>query len=61
MEAYANIDFLWLTSKLTSKRLQVILVPFESLSLPPAADKQANIECLCVHFCWYNAETISHY
>jgi len=31
MEAYANIDFLWLTSKC----LQIISVHSESLSLPP--------------------------
>lgn len=35
MEAYANMDFLWLTSK----RLQIILVHSWSLSLQPAADK----------------------
>lgn len=35
MEAYANIDFLWLTSKC----LQIILVYSWSLSLHSAADK----------------------
>lgn len=35
MEAYANIDFLWLTPK----RLQIILGHSWSLSLHPAADK----------------------
>lgn len=47
MDAYANIDFL----RLTSKCLQIILVHSESLSLSPVADKRVNRKCLCVHFC----------
>lgn len=44
MEAYANIDFLWLTSKC----LQIIFVHSWSLSLHPATDKWVNIQCVSI-------------